>query len=152
MNRCKYNPNKPPFELPFPFSTYTNMIEDGNRPILGEKCSLCNDEYIIYMYRNPFNPDIPHHLICHDTGQVSEAEEYLYHIRIWDGFAYISPHNAIYNINTASGRRRLLDMWNLEVRAATTIQRAWQEARLNPYCQLGRNKINRDYDSYLIGR
>jgi hypothetical protein len=34
-------------------------------------------------------------------------------------------------------------------KAGLTILQTWQEARLNPYCQLGRNKINADYDSYV---
>lgn len=33
--------------------------------------------------------------------------------------------------------------------AAKTIQNKWQEARLNPYCRLGYNTINRQYDDYF---
>lgn len=33
--------------------------------------------------------------------------------------------------------------------AARTIQNKWQEARLNPYCRLGFNTINRQYDEYF---
>lgn len=33
--------------------------------------------------------------------------------------------------------------------AAKTIQKRWQEARLNPYCRLGFNTINRQYDEYF---
>jgi len=31
------------------------------------------------------------------------------------------------------------------------IQNSWREARLNPYCKLGQDKINRDFDEYLEG-
>lgn len=35
---------------------------------------------------------------------------------------------------------------------AKVIQRAWREARLNPYCRVGYNKINRDYDALFTAK
>lgn len=34
--------------------------------------------------------------------------------------------------------------------AAIVIQRAWREARINPYCTIGCNKVNRDYDELFM--
>tara|TARA_R110002110_G_scaffold216630_2_gene430622 strand:- start:663 stop:953 length:291 start_codon:yes stop_codon:yes gene_type:complete len=34
--------------------------------------------------------------------------------------------------------------------AAFLIQNRWRNARVNPYCKIGWNKVNRDYDSIFL--